>query len=62
MHFSHRPNLSETMKPKSLSSEVAKNIAFNLIYQSVMKNFGILTLLPFHSTLPVTFNALRKEG
>lgn len=62
MHFSHRPNLSETMKPKSLNFEVAKNIVFNLIYQSVMKNFGILTLLPFHSTLPVTFNALRKEG
>ena len=39
------------MKPKSLSSEVAKNIVF-----------GILTLLPFHSTLRVTFNAVRKEG
>ena len=50
------------MKPKSLSSELAKNVIFNFIYPSVMKNFGILTSLPFHSTLPVTFNAIRKEG
>ena len=46
----------------SRGSEVAKNIVFNLIYQSVMKNFGTLTLLPVHSTLRVTFNAVRKEG
>ena len=50
------------MKPKSLTSEVAKNIVFNLIYQSLMKNLGSLALLPFHSTLRVTFNAVRKEG
>ena len=49
MHFSHGPNLSETMKPKSLSSEVAKNIAFNLIYQSVTKNFNVITFPQYSS-------------